>query len=302
MSNLALEADEILNEAIISETPILIVEGIDDIQVYEDISENAGKKVEVYAVENIGNLSEGCRGVIDCIRTVRESSEELEIEPYILGIIDRDARFYRNEIPSDNAILLLNWYSMESHFITMEATRLVIKTLTRAPSNLLDDSLISTIHEDIKGKLINLFLISLEALRNACEEHYDAALGYSYSLEEIRGRKLDKTILDNKSDDLIAYASSMNIDLDWENLLRICKGKWLFFDYCQELKKKANELKLLCEASLIAQCQFCINESYDKCLYKIQGNYQHTQINDIITTNSRVGDFDYVRERISQMI
>ncbi|MEH8173571.1 hypothetical protein [Aeromonas veronii] len=79
MSDLVLEADEILNEAIISGTPILIVEGIDDIQVYEDISDHAGKQVEVYAVENIGNLSEGCRGVIDCIRTVRENAEELDI-------------------------------------------------------------------------------------------------------------------------------------------------------------------------------------------------------------------------------
>lgn len=299
---MVLEADEILNEAIISGTPILIVEGIDDIQVYEDISDHAGKQVEVYAVENIGNLSEGCRGVIDCIRTVRENAEELDIEPYILGIIDRDARFYRNEIPSDDAILLLNWYSMESHFITMEATKLVIKTLTRASSNLLDDKLISTIHEEIKGNLINLFFISLEALKNSCEETYDAVLGYSDSLQEIRGRKLDKVINDNKKNDLIAFANLMKIECDWENLLRICKGKWLFSDYCQELKKKAHELKTLCETSLIAQCQFCINESYDKCLYKIQGNYQHTQIQDIITTNSRVGDFDYVRERISQMI
>ena len=40
---LSMEYDEILNEAIMSETPMLVVEGVDDISIYEGICQQLDK-------------------------------------------------------------------------------------------------------------------------------------------------------------------------------------------------------------------------------------------------------------------
>ncbi|MEI8706271.1 hypothetical protein [Pseudoalteromonas sp. B62] len=59
MNILDLECDELLNEAIMSKTPIVLVEGVADIPVYEQLSEVNELKSEVYAIENIKGYAEG---------------------------------------------------------------------------------------------------------------------------------------------------------------------------------------------------------------------------------------------------
>ena len=53
MSGCCYEIDELLNEAIITGVPAILVEGIDDISVYDEISASVPFDVEVYAIENI---------------------------------------------------------------------------------------------------------------------------------------------------------------------------------------------------------------------------------------------------------
>lgn len=301
MSGLLLEADELLNEAIMSETPILIVEGIDDIPVYEDVANSVDKVVEVYAAENIGDVSEGCRGVINCIENIRCVSENFNIDPYVLGIVDRDSRPYRGETPVDSAILLLNWYSMESHFITNEATEFVIKTLTRATGKLLTDDLVVKVHNTIKEQLFNLFYISLESLKGACQAGYDSIIGYSMSIGEIKGRCLVEQVLQKQSE-LDSFASDLDICQSWDDLLKVCKGKWIFTEYCYQLKQQVNLLKDKCKTSEVEQCQFCLSEVFDKCLYKVKSTYNESQLQDLIMSHISTGSFDYVKTRVAQMI
>ena len=85
---------------------------------------------------------------------------------------------------------MLKWYSLESHFVTEEATSYVIKHLTRASGRLVTPALVTSIHNTIKEQLFELYLISIEALRNACEKDYNAVLGYSMNLMEIKRRQL----------------------------------------------------------------------------------------------------------------
>ncbi|EJS4016456.1 hypothetical protein NW014_004117 [Vibrio parahaemolyticus] len=301
MAGLQLEADELLNEAIMSETPVLIVEGIDDIGVYENISMSIGKTCEVYAAENISGISEGCRGVITCIDNIRQASNDFDITPYILGIVDRDTRPYRNETPEDDAILLLNWYSMESHFLTNNATEFVIRNLTKVTNSLLSDDLIQQVHATVKSQLDWLYYISLEALKGSCHESYQSCVGYSMGIGEIKGRNLSAEVI-QKQAELDAFATQKGITNCWDELLKICKGKWIFTEYCYQLKSQINLLKNKCETSEIEQCQFCLSETFDKCLYKLKNTYNENHIQDMIMNHIHTGSFNYVKARLSQMI
>ncbi|WP_217534814.1 DUF4435 domain-containing protein [Vibrio cholerae] len=298
---LMLEADELLNEAIMSETPILIVEGIDDIRVYEDVSKNIGKEVVVYAAENIDGVSEGCRGVINCIEKIRNSANGIIVDRYVLGIIDRDTRCYRNEKPEDSAILLLNWYSMESHFITNEATGYIVRSITRATGNLLSKELIDSIHKTIQDHLFNLYLISLDALKGACDSNYESSVKYAMSIGEIKGRDLFKDVF-MKEDELNKFALEMGIEKNWDNLLKVCKGKWIFIEYCNQLKEYVSNLKEMCEKGNISQCQFCITHTFGKCLYKTRSSYNEGQLQELIMNNVSLGDFNYLESRLLQLI
>ncbi|MGR5331618.1 hypothetical protein [Photobacterium damselae] len=301
MCDLKLEPDELLNEAIMSGTPVIIVEGIDDIQIYEQLAESAGKEAEIYAAENIKGITEGCKGVINTIELIREAANDIDVENYVLGIIDADTRHYLNKVPTDNAIMILKWYSMESHFVTEEATSYVIKHLTRASGKLVTPSVVANIHDTIKEQLFELYLISIEALRNACEKDYKATIGYSMHLLEIKRKQLDKFDLD-KEKQLYSFAQERGIDKSWENLLKVCSGKWLFLEYCYQLKKHISSLPKLCEDSVVTQCQFCLTSAFKKCLYRMKANYDENQVKELILSNVSNGSFDYVQQRISSMV
>lgn len=301
VSDFKLEADELLNEAIMSETPIIIVEGIDDIQVYEQLAESTGKYAEIYASENVKGMTDGCKGVIDSIKVIREAANDMDIDNYILGIIDADTRCYRNTIPTDSAILMLNKYSMESHFVTEQATHYVIKHLTRASNKLVTPEMAIDIHNTIKEHLFELYLISLEALKNACCDDYEASIGYSMNLMEIKRRQLNTFDLE-KENQLNAFAQEHGLSKSWDDLLKVCKGKWLFVEYCYQLRRYIQSLPDQCKKSSIQQCQFCLTEAFAKCLYRVKTNFDEKQIEELILSNISNGEFGYVQQKIDSMI
>lgn len=300
MNILDLECDELLNEAIMSKTPIVLVEGVADIPVYEQLSEVNELKSEVYAIENIKGYAEGCRGVIDCLSEIRINSEGIQVEKYILGIIDRDARFYRGEIATDRALVILQFYSMESHFITKEATSLIIRSMTRATNSLLDEQTKENIHNTIKESLFQLFTLSLEALRNAVEEDYQALFGYGSNIQQIRNQGFDTTVL-GKEQELNDFANTQGIERSWDSLLKICKGKWLFHEYCNLLQDEVATLVYKCKDAQVQQCQFCITESFEKCLYKVQAKFNKVTIRQLLFSNVKTSSLDYLVGRIAAL-
>jgi hypothetical protein len=68
------EADEILNLAIMSKTPYVIVEGVDDIKIYEEIASSAGVPCEIYSVEQLEGLTGGNDGVIQALEIIESLS------------------------------------------------------------------------------------------------------------------------------------------------------------------------------------------------------------------------------------
>jgi len=294
-------SDELLGLAMIMNTPIVIVEGYDDVPIYERLSAAASIDCEVYASENILRNKAGCEGVIENVGDIRDAADGIPIEKYILGIIDRDARFYRNDIPADPAILILKYYSIESHFANSESIQYVIPKVTRATAKLMSEDLHCEINAEITSRLMFLYLVSLEALKNACEKNYEASFGYGHSIQSILKQKLHES-LEAKREDLIVFGGSLGLTSSWEDLLRICKGKWLLEMFTDELYNYIKDLPGLCKAAKVSQCQFCAKGELSKCLYKNPVFFSADIMRNHFFHNLECGELTYIKARMGRMM
>lgn len=295
------DATELLNLAIMSKRSILIVEGIDDVPIYERLAKSVEAECDVYASESLCNTREGCDGVIANIKDIREVAEDIPIERYVLGVIDRDARFYRGEMPADPAIFALKYYSIESHFVNSCSTAYLIPRVTRATDRLVTDNFIQSIHNSIIPNLQFLYYVSLEALRNACEKEYIAEFGYKKSIKAITNANLHERAL-NKKDDLDQFAKRLNLESSLETLLKICKGKWIFETYGDRLHDAIKQLPNQCKRSEITQCQFCAKGNHDskKCLYRNPAFISSDILQTQAWLNTDVKALGYIKTKLSQ--
>ncbi|MGQ6466019.1 hypothetical protein ACUNEK_06565 [Serratia sp. IR-2025] len=112
------EISEILNTAIMTKSISVIVEGVDDIQVYYGIAKSANKIVEIFPIETIDGYAPGCNHIVTAMDDILELPKaNVNIDNYIIGIIDKDVKDFRGEMPTNPLILTLKHYSMESHFV-----------------------------------------------------------------------------------------------------------------------------------------------------------------------------------------
>ena len=140
-----------LNEIILATKmgglPVILVEGSYDVKFYENLVKLNGLNVDILAVENIPEYSEGCKAVCKALqefeRIINESDESLE--PYLMGIIDGDARKYTNEIPQITNLLILRCYYFETHLITQQGLKNVVSTTTSA-AKIIDDKLFGALN------------------------------------------------------------------------------------------------------------------------------------------------------------
>lgn len=294
-------SDELLGLAMIMNTPIVIVEGYDDVPIYERLSAAASVDCEVYASENILRNKPGCEGVIENVGDIRDAADGIAIEKYILGIIDRDARFYRNAIAADPAILVLKYCSIESHFANCESIQYVIPKVTRVTAKLMAEDLHGEINAQITNRLMFLYLVSLEALKNACEKDYDASFGYGHTIKSIINQKLHEA-LEAKREGLIVFGESLGLTSSWDDLLKICKGKWLLEMFSDELYNYIKDLPELCKESKISQCQFCAKGELSKCLYKNPVFFSADIMRNHFFHNLECGELGYIKARMARMM
>ena len=91
---------DMVSASIMNSEPIVIVEGKDDYQIYQTISNAVNPKIQVYQVNEFEDYHEGCTGVIKCMQVLQPKFAERAGNIHkVLGIIDRDARHFRGEIP-----------------------------------------------------------------------------------------------------------------------------------------------------------------------------------------------------------
>ncbi len=301
MSGNFYEIDELLNEAIMTSIPILIVEGIDDISIYSKLANKVPFDVEVYAVENIEGYGEGCSHVIKAIKELnRLPNSNHNLSNHILGIIDKDVRDFRGELPEVEPILVLNYYSIESHFVSKTIIKHILTLCTKANKELITDDLCELIMDEIEIKLIDLYYFSLESLKNAIEPDYEENFSYSFSCGRIKDSNTRELVL-SKKDELDIFAVDMGVIPCLDTLKCITKGKWLIDVFSSELICSINNLKNQCKENRISSCKSCVTEAYDKCLYRIKDGFTKGAIKSLSLSNINGSEFDYIVDAITNI-
>jgi len=294
------EVDEILNLAIMSKTPYFIVEGIDDICIYEAIARSANINCEIYSVAMIDGYVGGNDGVIQAMTSLDALNmpNGKAVEHYVLGIIDRDARFYRNEMPTLPSIFSLNYYSIESHYISKFAVQPSIDRLTRISSS--DEVDVDLIFSKIEQNIFDVFYFSLDALKNAVIPSYQSIISYSSSIGR---RKNANTVsaLQTIKHDLDLFALNFNISTNIESMREFVKGKWMLTAFAEELFNEIAQLTISCKSSTIKQCRMCELDDTAPCLYQLREGLNKNSLYSMIQDFIEIPDFDYIRSAMKSV-
>lgn len=300
-------ADEVYIEAFVTNIPTIIVEGRDDITFYNRICDAISKKTLVVAIELIQGYSEGCADVVRIVEDLQIQMGCEKCEPYILGIIDKDVREYREDydrVIMNPSLLMLKYYSYESHLLTKAALKKVVSEELYVRVELITDELIEYIQSGLPEELQSVYYISLEALKNACCDGYDSLAGYKQKSIESIVRNEDKMnqLLDKKQE-LDEFASQQNITYSEECVKQFVKGKWLLHAYAQYILNIIKKLPQLCLEHKIQQCSYCKVGKYDKCEYRTRTNFQENAlIARLEVATIQLDEVMYIKERIMQLI
>lgn len=292
------EPDELVNLSIMSKMALAIVEGVDDVPIYQRLCNERKIPVDVYASEMLISDQEGCNGVKTNIKEIRNILPDFPIENYVVGIIDRDARFFRNEIPDDNAIFVLGVYSIENHYANPESIDYLVKQFTSVDS--IDANLADEMHRTILGKISFLYYLTLECIKNACEQGYDSLAGFSNKIRELVGRDIHIQVVSRKAA-LDKLATQFGLSNDENFLLKITKGKWLLELYYSELESELRKLSAKCKSGHIAKCKVCIVELEKKCYYSPSSFISGDILMKQSFMNSKLSDLDYIANRIANI-
>jgi len=264
--------NEILVTARMLKEPAILLEGKDDVSVYKNISKYVSNSFRFYQINEIEDSS-GCDSVIAAITKLQNKFvERTDNEKFILGIIDRDTRQFKNTLP-DNliGIYTLKYYSIESYFITRNNISRLINKITYSTENNINDAIIDFIEQNYNENIFDLYYISLEALKKECITDYNSSFGYGNddTGNKVTEKKSREYILSQISTkELDEFASSLNISC--HNIKQIAKGKWILYFYVYCAYHNIKKLKSKCNENLIKQCNSCEVGNYDDCLFKLR--------------------------------
>ncbi|WP_024681359.1 DUF4435 domain-containing protein [Pseudomonas syringae] len=292
------EPDELVNLSIMAKMALAIVEGVDDAPIYQRICNKRDIEVDVYASEMLIANQEGCEGVKTNIREIRNKLPHFPIENYVIGIIDRDARYFRNEIPQDSAIFVLDSYSIENHYANPESVAYLVRQFTEV--DFVDYELASEIHQSIIDRISFLYYLTLEAIKNACEQNYNSLAGFSSRIRELLGRGIHVKVLDRKKS-LDELAERFGLSNSENHIIQITKGKWLLELYYDELEKEIKKLPIRCENGQISKCKVCHVKLEKKCYYNTTSFVSWDILMKQSFMNANLSSLNYIAERISTM-
>jgi Protein of unknown function (DUF4435) len=300
MTAMAFEIDEVLNAAIMSGIPVLIVEGVDDVQTYDLIAQHPHTRVDVdvVAVETIVGYSGGSGQVIKAIQDLAALEQGTQpFDHYILGIVDRDVREFRNTLPSEPGILVLDGYSLETHFVTQEVLRKAILSYTKITASLIGEHTLGQLMANIENALLDLYYFALEALKCALNEGYDPVFSYSFHCNRRNDPALRASI-ESKRPELDQFASELGIVRDMHQLKKIAKGKWLLELFCSEIQGVLKALQNYCGVGDFGRCQQCRSGNSGTCMYKPKVNLDFKTIYELAKNDGTLPTLQYIRDRI----
>lgn len=150
-----------INAALMTQTPVAIVEGYDDIKFYSNIALEKSLNLDVKAIETIEDYGEGCEQVIKAVDDATQLIQnDSRLKKYVVGIIDRDIRQYRGTIPVYDNIIILKYYSYETHLITPTTITKLIEYIAKVPKALINQDVIDYISANFVSKYLERLFIS----------------------------------------------------------------------------------------------------------------------------------------------
>ena len=267
MQGMQYDIDEVLTQSIMTNMPSVLVEGVDDIGVYDKILNFNSKIAEVIAIETVEGYAKGCDSVINAtVYLENKNSAQYNYIDYLVGIIDKDVRDYRNELPEN--------------------------PLTEALKIKLMDSIVESMEL--------LYIASLEALKGALISDYNSEFGYCQNYGRLKDNPLAIKLYEKKSE-LEDFALTLSLTRNLETLKKICKGKWLLGVFCEQLEKLIKNLPEQCGTDPVKSCQMCISRAENSCLYRLMEGLSHKSMRSIAQRVTTSPELEYIRERVSSM-
>lgn len=297
-----IQVNDLITIAKMSGTPYLIVEGVDDIPIYDKIKNLNSLDIEIYASKQLDGIEPGCKGVERAIDILNATFTEGLATKYVLGVMDKDVKDFRNEIRSLQNIIYTPYYSMETHLVSNQIVLKIISNFIRSPEALIDRLIVEKFFIFFQEKSFDLYKISLDALKNSTQRNYPNIYSYSDSYQELKNkRKLE--LLNEINIPLGEFESSLNLNHSIEALKKICKGKWFLSFFCEILALYINtELKNCNCDSERSPCSMCIIQNNTECLYKIKSDLAVNKdtIRTTLVAMSEHGDFSFLIQRIHE--
>ncbi|CBK79371.1 hypothetical protein CC1_04430 [Coprococcus catus GD/7] len=299
------DLEETVIAAFMNKQPVVLVEGQDDIKFYDNIATLNEKTVDVQAIEMIDGYAEGCEHVCNAMDEISLLIQnDSRLKGYAIGIIDKDVRDYLNEVPSNDNLLILKYYSYETHLITDVTIKRLIEQLTKVPGSLITDHVIDIIKQGFSNQSRELYYFSLEALKKRVDASYQANVEYGEKGGALigRGGEYKWGLIAHKVTILDQFASRYNINP--ENLKLIVKGKWYLEAWCDYLIKKVRELHSLCGTE-IPKCKYCDAGNEQKCLWRVSSTFQREQIKSLLYSRQFIDKdevkyiSDFMREKLA---
>lgn len=261
----------------------ILVEGRDDVKKYENIFENSNnvkgkvfnKVLKVYAVETILDTNnefyqEGCVGVIKATTDLKSNSHNNinDLKKYVLGYIDKDVRNHRTSIeplPDFDILYMLESYSIETFYVNKFSLKPLINELMSCSKSLITDSLLDHIHEEALRKTIDeLYYAVLDSLKKSTDNTYTSAK-YGYDRDYGFIKNNDLLNLDEKTS---LEEEFFHIGKDLPTYSDVCKGKWLFDGWLENVIEIVLNLRQKCGTGVVIKCDFCKINQPNKCSYK----------------------------------
>jgi len=299
---LKVEFHNAVKTAVMTKRPLVVVEGKDDLSLYIELINYKNNKFNVKPIEYFKDCNSGCAEIENQVTFINQKySNGHLVYKYFKGIVDTDAKAFRNEKKERAGILYLDSYSFENSFVTEKSIIETIKTLTSVSREQLNIKLTTKVINLINTQVKEFYYITLEALRNAVEENYDSLLGFSDGYERFMFDNNQKQLLQAKYNDLDAFAETHNISNG--SILQMktfCKGKWHLRFFLKSLLDYMNELHQACGQDL-TQCPLCEIGDLDNCLYKKHTSMSVTQLISVIKKDIKNSDLNYVRDNIENM-
>lgn len=297
---------EMLAAAVMTEEPLLIVEGIDDVEFYKKIS---GDKVKVRCSEVVKNAERktykpGCDGVIQIVKDVQEELQrDVRLEKLFLGIVDADyRRFLGEDYPEYKGLFILKYYSYESHFYTDASIRNFISAVTSARNSEITDEIFVIAKQGIEATTKDLYYVGLEALRGKKEEQ-KSIVSYDIKPEAIYEKNGNKTVIENvlaKKEQLDNFAEQNSITFD--DYLYIIRGKWLLYMVAKSVYDNIGNIKEQCGNAVIEQCDFCKQNMKEKCVWGKKMELKRGQlVHYFIYNNLMEPEIGYIKEKINAL-